>query len=60
MKNFDENKKSSKRNHIKNKSHNKDFYDDEFSYQKKASKEFKQKKQMLDENEDWENWEDYK
>lgn len=59
MKNFDENKKSSKRNHIKNKNHNKDFYDDESSYLKKASKEFKQKKQMLDE-EDWENWEDYK
>jgi hypothetical protein len=57
--NSNDDKKSSKRNHIKNKNKNKDFYDDEISYQKKASKLFKQKKQMLDEEDDWENWEDY-
>lgn len=57
MKNFEDNKKSSKRNHIKNKNRNKDFYEDDAFFQKKANKEYKQKKQMLDDEEDWENWE---
>lgn len=58
MMNSNEDKKSSKRNHIKNKNKNKDFYDEEIIFHKKINKEFKQKKQMLDED-DWKNWEDY-
>ena len=60
MKNNEDNsKKYSKRNHIKNKSH-KTYKDDDFVLNEKAKKQFKLKKQNLqEEDDDWENWEDY-
>lgn len=57
MKNFEENKKSTKRNHIKHKQ-SRYLHDDE-TLAKKAHKQFKQKKRTLEEDDDeWKDWQD--
>jgi hypothetical protein len=60
MKNYEDNaKKYSKRNHLKNKSE-KTYKDDDIKLNEKAKKQFKLRKQNLQEEEDdWENWEEY-
>lgn len=59
MKNYEENEKPNRRKHFQSKKINKKFIDEDQLFQKKLSKEFKHKKKnMVDEDEDWRNWDD--
>ena len=60
MKNYEENEKSNRRKSFQSKKINKQFIDEDQFFQKKLNKEFKhRKKNMIDEDEDWKDWQNY-